>query len=577
MARNQNKDLFAPPSQDELLFAPPSADELKSFEALKPSSMKQAVMEGVGQGATMGYLPQLQAMAQPVVERVARHLPEWMVGSEVKNTKLSDTAPLEQVLAEGPGYIESRDKNIQRQQALQAENPIAYGAGNVVGAVGSSMIPGVAAKNLGLLERIKAMGAAKEVALGPLTKGATQAKAVKDFTTPILQNGVTAGTIGLVANPGDTEGQKSGMQIPERIQNAKEMAGLGMLISGGLQTAGAGVGGVSNYFSKKANEKAFKAATGARGKDLQMARQAGDDQELGRVLLDEGAIPILGTTGRIANRVENLKEKAGQEVGRLIKGAGDGKGIDTQKIALQLMDDPSIAMMRKTPGMEGMAEKAIGALETLGKNGDLTMQEALALRQALDKSIKWNRSAPEMRGMQEQLFKQRTAIRDAMNDFINASGNEGKDALLAANRRYGMLEKASGLGEKQLVRDAGNRSVSLTDTIAGAAGMAQGGPTLSLALASLNKMGRAFGNSVQSRGFDATAKALSQIPRVAELAKNNPEAFQVAINRVIQSPQYKKGELKEEDLNQILFGTEKKPDSAQNENAIQRRLKAATK
>jgi hypothetical protein len=175
-------------------------------------------------------------------------------------------------------------------------------------------------------------------------------------------------------------------------------------------------------------------------------------------------------------------------------------------------------LMRKTPGMESAVAAIEKQLETLAANGQLTLKEAQALRQGIDKSINFNKAAPEMRGAQEGLYKQRTAIRDAMNEAIN-NLNPGapKNALKIANRKYGNLSTAEDILEKEIGRNQANRAISLTDTI-----MAAGGPIAAtkIALGVANKAGRTFGNSVQARVFDAISKKAGLVPGAAD--KINP-------------------------------------------------------
>ena len=66
--------------------------------------------------------------------------------------------------------------------------------------------------------------------------------------------------------------------------------------------------------------------------------------------------------------------------------------------------------MRNTPGMESTVAAIEKQVETLAKNGKLTLAEAQKLRQGIDKSINFNKSAPDMRGAQEGLYRQRPVV-----------------------------------------------------------------------------------------------------------------------------------------------------------------------
>lgn len=463
-------------------------DQMAAFEksgkakAPEKEGAGQAALESFGNAATLGYLPHLQALAGKLVPDPNSGLDAELAakGFKVKN-------------APEKGYIAERDDNIKRQAQQKKDFPMATTAGTVGGIVGGGlMIPGAA-----------------------LAKGAS-------LGVRALQGAKAGAVMGGLMNPGDTAGDVSLMPI-ERLENAAAGMGLGAVLPAGMSLLGKGAKAASGALADTAAWKAFRALGRGTPTATQKMVDSGQGAVIGRELLDEGAIPVLGTPNRIAGRVDSLKEKAGEQVGNLVKGAGNAKLVDAEKLGLEILDSPELALMRKTPGMEGTVSKIEQQVETLAKNGQMSLEQAQALRQSIDKSINFNKGAGDLRGAQEGLFMQRTKVRDAMNEGINTL-NPGapKNQLLTANRKYGNLATAEGILEKEMARNQSNRAISLTDTIAAGAGASTGNPAAALILGAINKAGRTFGNSVQARGYDAMAKSLAKIPAVVEMAQSNP-------------------------------------------------------
>lgn len=444
----------------------------------------QSFVEHLGNAAMLGHAPHFQAAVEQLLPDPNADLDEKLraQGFTIDQPK--------------PSYVASRDANIKRIEQEGKDHPWASGAGTVAGvlgggAIGSTVLP-TAAAGATLAQR---MGHAAKIGAG----------------------------MGALANPGDTEGEINPL---DEITGRAKGAALGAAIGPAAELATTGVSNVSqkvkDYLRNKAALKATRALGRAAPSDTLRMSKTGQDVELGRTLLDEGAIPILGTPKRIQGRVEGLKDTAGQEVGDLIKSAGDQKLIDPKKIADEILASPEIEQMRFTPGMEGAAEKIAKQVETLVANGEMSLAEAQRLRQGIDKSINFNKRVPDMGAAQEGLHAQRTKLRDAMNDAINGLGESlPKDRLLSANRKYGNLAQASDILDSEIARNQANRAVSLTDTMAGAAGASTGNPAAALGLGALNKFGRTFGNSMQARGYDAASKGAGVLAGAAgDLAKN---------------------------------------------------------
>lgn len=167
----------------------------------KKQGIGQTALEGYGNGATLGYLPQLQAATAPAMNWVLDKLTGNHVSEEDDST-----------------YLQRRDENILRQTKQAQDNPITAGGSKIVGGLTSAFIP-----------------------MGAIVEGATIGKAA-------LQGAKAGAVMGALSNPGDVEGEFSGPQLGDRLKNAA----IGATIGAPLSALGQGV---SKAVGRKAIEK----------------------------------------------------------------------------------------------------------------------------------------------------------------------------------------------------------------------------------------------------------------------------------------------------------------------------------
>jgi len=558
----------------------------KNEKPTKKEGAGMAALESYGNAATLGYLPQLQALTEKLLPNP---------GAKVD----ADLRAKGATLPGDKSYVELRDENIARHDQQKKDFPKATTAGTMAGIGATALAGGV---------------------LGGVAKGANTAARTWNAAK-------TGATLGAVANPGDTEGELSPIQPGDRAKNAALGATVGAAVQGGAETLGPLAKSVAEWIKVKAAQKATRALGRATPTQTAKMNATGQTEAIGRTLLDEGAIPVLGTPGRIAKRVDALQEKAGERVGQLldevdaqtvqftpikitkprggvvaqeeiqatpvrfdenpvkqsmpwlrdadappvlvrgeaqpIQGRllekspfkitrGEVKtvplaDVDAQKLANKILKSEEFSAMKTTPGMEGTAAAIEKQVTTLAANGRLTLREAQKLRQRIDKSINFNKTVPEMRGAQEGLYMQRKALANEMNDAVNRVG-AGNDALKQANRSYGNLAEADTILNKELARNQTNHAVSLTDTIAGGSGLVLGDTpeekaAYGLLFGLMNKGKRSFGNAMAARGLNATSKLVAKVPALAAYAKDNPMAAQVLANRMTQGPENKSAEV----------------------------------
>lgn len=459
-------------------------------DAPPQTSAGQAGLEHFGNAATLGYLPHLQAMAQPVMNRVLDAVTGNHVADDDKST-----------------YVQRRDANIDRLELEGQEHRLASGLGTGAGMLASAV----------------GMGG-----LGAVAKGASAAQR--------LSAARNAGMLlGGLANPGDVKGEVDPLQLEQRGVNSV----IGGVAGIGGQVVAEGAGAVASRVGQWARDKAAKSATRALGRPTptvaaKMAK-SGDDIRIGRELLDEGAIPILGTPGRIAKRVEDLKQKSWAKVEELLGSAGDKQVVDGAEAGMSILNSDELKLLRQA-GEQQSVKALEDAAEQLAGMGKVSLKEAQQIKRTIDTKINYNKADPTAGATQEGRFAKRTALRDQMDQAAGEMG-AGEGALKEAFRKQGRLEKAAEIGERESGRLQANDKISLTDAIAAVGGAASGddgkdSAGRALLFMALNKGRRAMGPAMAARGYDAIAKQLLRVPKFSSLAQANPAGFSAMVQRV---------------------------------------------
>lgn len=472
----------------------------------------QTFLEHAGNALTFGYLPQLQAAAEPVMTRILNQA----TGNKV----------------EPDNYVTARDSNAKRLGAEATANPKTALAGSLSGGLlGAAVTPIPGAAGGGLM---KLAG-----------KGA-----------------LYGGAVGALSNPGETEGKVDPLQLEDRAQNA----GKGVLIGAtGGAVAGAaakGMGMLANSpkaVNSFAEQKAFKGA-GAMLKDFRTANDKGQVQDLGRFMLDNKIIQAGDTFDDVAMKAKQFNQQAGQKLDQIYSDAEKAIGTDKpiQSGFNPVRDKAAILGAAKDKlgdavgGKQAIA-KLSGYLDDLGEkygpDTTLNPRQANDIKGAIDNEINYSRNPLNKQPEVEKAFSAaRKQIAEKIEQHIDelgkATGNpDAAQGLKQANREYGQSAQVSNIAKDRMSRESANRMFGLTDTIAGSAGGAAAGAAgaaLSgdskhaagagvagmLAGAVGNKLGRTYGNGLLAAGANSAAPALKYsvqpIGQVGQMLTSNP-------------------------------------------------------
>lgn len=260
------------------------------------TSTGEALIAGIGKGATLGYLPQIQAATEPMIQSGLQSLFGDNVDAKLKQQGF--TLP-----QDNSTYTQRRDAQIAYQNQMAQEHPVANLTGEIVGGAGAALAPGALAGRVGM---------------AAIATPAT-------FGGRLLQASRAGAVIGAVRNPGDTRGEINPLQAPERVKNAAMDAATGAVFQGGLEAlgkTGSAIKSASSNLSAYAEEKALKALGPIKSKLLEL-KGKNRAAEIGRSALDEGIVSAGDTIKDIANKAQDVKNSIGENISGIYKKAAE--------------------------------------------------------------------------------------------------------------------------------------------------------------------------------------------------------------------------------------------------------------
>lgn len=482
--------------------AKPKFDPNKAFEPLDQpadtsASQAQTALEHFGNGASFGYLPQLQAAAERGVDAIgeAKDKALDMVG-------LDHLASIDhQLRAQGfklpdETYLAARDANIKRLAKQSKDNPWTAGLSNVAGGVAA----GGAATPL--------MGAPAATGIGRMAKAASMGSAY-----------------GGLSNPGDVEGEVSPVQAKERGVNALIGGVLGAGTQGLAETAHAAPGYLKNLAEKSAVN-----ATGATG-----AQASKFEDDAGRQLLDRGLVRFGDSQENIAGRVTGAADAANKQIDNsLSKLDASGVKVNANDLYNRIRDkinslkgDPSQSDVVKV--LEGELDNLLGATDAKG-SAEFGVQEAENIKRGYNRKA-GNWADPDKGQAGKEMYQ---TFRGGVEDAAQAADPSTSDAFQEGKKTYGLLAPIKEAAERRASTTAQSPAGGLLDMATAGAGFAGSGPLGAVAAPIARRVIAPRMSSSIAVGADKMSKFLMQSPRFAEMAQNSPGAFQAAVSRMEQ-------------------------------------------
>lgn len=446
-----------------------SDEDMAKMETSAKVSPLESGVRGAADMATLGFADEGTGAAQALLEKVKGN-----------PSKLSEL------------YEKYRNESRKNYETAEKANPKSYMAGQVVGGVGASFIPGLNA------------GA-----------GAGLARTAGKMA---LQGGIT----GLGKSEAD----------PLSMQTAKDVA---------LGTAGGAAGGAVGYGAGKAvgaganavkealpkmGEKARKLAeylsARALGAERGTIKKLGEQKVLGAggQALDEGVVrPFSSSEGMLARNTD-VKSRAGKGMEEVYK-AIDEKGASTfNPLDTAVKVEKEVGPFWRSPINAGETRQFENTLNSVLMRGDknIPLAEAQLLKEEIAKTANWRNTLnpTDKEKMARDAYKAISeSIDTATEQGAKDIGSEGLlNKLTQSKKLYSGAKTADELLQNKIARDQGNKMIGLTDTVAGAGGVATGNPMTALKLIAGKKIAERFGPQTAAVGANAVSKILKSAPQV---------------------------------------------------------------
>lgn len=519
-----DKDLFAPPTPDEIksakaspdLFAPPSPEELKAVKA-EPGFGQKAV-DGTlaffsGDGGSIGD-------NIPIIGPLARKAGEgFRAGTEYLGRKAFGTEkPFGEILS----GIES--ENDARQAKFAKEHPYANVGRQIAGALGSAMIPIPGANAGGII------GAGTRIAGTAAISGADTA-----LRTKSLDEAKNSATFGGLA-------QTAMESIPVV---GKAVGPLARPFGQGIEKLGAGI-------AESGAGRAVKAAFGNNGK---LYKNLGDIPGAGNLALDKGVVSFGSKAGAISRKAGEASKAEWSKVDEVFRAADDaGVKIDSKRVA----DEILVAAQKIDPigKSRSIADNLVKEAADIQKLGSISLSKA----QELKNRFKFEMKDPLTHALGDDgnnIINR--AFGNAIKDTVETSGLPGAEGFVKAYQGSGVLGSLARGAKDTSDKLTKNRSpFSMTDLILGV-GAGNAGAILTgdvgdssvagLAVAAANSLARNRGNAALAASLRNLGQSLAAKPQqfskfygVLEAAAKEGQASLAATHALLlqKEPEYKK-------------------------------------
>lgn len=498
----------AKPSGPSPALAKISDDDLDKMiaskqEATRPkASVADTALEGFGKGASLGYLPQLQAAEQKGVEAIGDAKDKALHAVGLGHLASTDSQLREQGFdIPVETYVQARDANIKRQAQQAKDNPVTAKASEIAGELTTAVASSGVLPEAGVAKTL-----AQKVGQGA------------------LQGARTGFVYGAAQNPGDKAGVVDLIQPNERAENAEKGTAIGATIGGAIPVITKGISSGAAAASDKLKALAEKSAVNATGATGKQAIEFADDA--GRQLLDRKIVRFGDSQEKIAERASTAVDEVNNQIdSTLSKLQKDGVTVDrndiynTVRAAInKLKSNESQADVAKA--LENHLNSVIDAADNGGTK--IGVADAEVIKRGFNKIAK-NWADPSAGQAGKTMYQ---TYRNAVEDAATKADPETAKTFIDAKKSFGVLSPVMDAAERRAATTAQSPAGGLADVAAAGAGAAGGGPVGAI-LAPLAR--RVIAPRVASSvavSADAAADILRKIPQFAEMESSRPAAFQ---------------------------------------------------
>lgn len=454
----------------------------------KKSTQAAAALEGFGEGATLGYLNNLQALADKPITAIGN----FLTGNKV----------------EADDYVKARDFYNKRQERLKEENPGSFGAGQVAGTIVSSM---------------------------PVAKAAQGAT----VAARALQGAGAGALYAGLQNTSENEGEIGGLDIGERTKNALYGAATGAGASLGADAIGKGIEkGVqavssikdrAGQYLKKGAEDLIENATGATRKQAENYREG-----TGRFLLDNKIAGFGDSAEEISKKSAAAIQKAEGKIDTSLRSLDDqGVKVSQDKVIEKIQE--RIASLREDSSQAQLVKNLEGIVDDIINTGksEVKLSAAENTKRGYNTSSRMWDNPKGSAGKQADKIAYR-AFKDAVEESAGAANPQMAAVFKEGKSDFGLLNPVVDAAEKRAKQLNQMPWGGLLDTASVLTGASQSddplsGGAMGLAAAiARRKIAPRMSSSV-AVAMDGISKRLLSNPQMAQMAKVNPEAFRATV------------------------------------------------
>lgn len=490
----------------------------------------EAFIQGFGNAATFGYLPQIQAATEPLIQGAM----DMFGGDNTDEQLKAQGFQIEE--APQDSYVQRRDGYIQQGQQLAQENPWSSAAGGVAGSITSGIATG------GGLNKL----------LGTGGKALTMGKRFK-------QAAGTGAIIGAARNPGDTKGEVNLVQASDRLENAAKDAATGLVIQGGLEgikAVGTGVKNAGKNIKTWSQMKALK-GSGAMLKDFRKAVGNKKAKDLGQSVIDNGIMKIGDDVADIAKNSESAMKQSGEKIGQIYNKADSITSLNASDIRGLNDDFINEASQRLKGTIDGdeVANKLNKVLEIVTDNPNPTFGELRKLRASIDDQINYSKATQDLPKYQDELLNLRNKVQDLVKSKIGKVNPGLEKQLIKENKNFSNIAEIAKISKDKMAREESNAAFGLRERISTGTGAVVGsiigGPVGTAAGAVLGgistKVARQYGSpfvaitaNKVARALENNKEALGKFSKPLIEAASKPEKYVASINLLMKDPEFKK-------------------------------------
>jgi hypothetical protein len=434
------------------------------------SRMLEAGIEGLGQGASLGYGNELAAALEQVTFPVA----SFLTGQDVQ----------------ADPYLEARDKYEARTKQLEAENPGSYMTGNIGGAL----------------------------ATGIATAGLTGVNAASNLGKIGQAVGIGAG-LGALQDVDNKQGEYS-FGVMDRLKNAA----IGGALGGTFQTGANLLKKAPAALASTAEDLAENATGATRTQAEKFAPDAG------RQLLDRKLIKFGDSAENIAQRTGQEMDNAAKAIDESLK-ALDAKGVTASADNIVAELEKKIASLRADPSQADIVKKLENIVLDITATGksNIPLSAAEQTKRGFNRMSKnWQDLEKGQAGKAAYLsyMDEVEKAANAADPALAAKFEEGKKV-------YGLLSPIQEAAEKRAMTLNQSPIGGFLDTASAGAGMLGGGPIVGAATALGRRLLSPRIASSVAVTFDSISKALMKSPEWVKIANNNPQVFSQFVSRML--------------------------------------------